>query len=302
MYDLTCALCGKHIFPPLPGSNKNKVQTRGRLISQTSSSWATSTSRFFKSSNNPSSPSSPTTAAPTQLESQPLPAHTPPQIHVFRIALPPAPAPSTTPNNGSQKPSTTYPLCHAGFCVKRLRSTCELWRFVREGIVGGVWNEVLVDHPSSGLQPPQHPTRASSYSGSGYGSDAEKGTPRKSLGGVAGRVGGLWASLPSVSGAVGALGSRSTSPAPSSPTTTSGTMTMVEEGEEKPPPPPARRLPPLLPILTSRNSVAETTSTAAVPATEAAATAEKTAPVPPLPPRRRPRALPLLCFPPCLRH
>ncbi|KAF8521556.1 hypothetical protein BU17DRAFT_87737 [Hysterangium stoloniferum] len=48
--------------------------------------------------------------------------------------------------------STYYTLCNSGWCFSRLRMTCELWRFVRVGIVGSVWEEVPTPSP-----PPQHP-------------------------------------------------------------------------------------------------------------------------------------------------
>ena len=223
LHDLTCALCGRHIFPPQAND-----RSRGRrALPQTSASWA-STSRFLKaqagliSSSGSSLPVSPDT----------LPSGVPAQTYVFRVSLPPAP---------NQKPSTTYPLCHGGFCLKRLRSTCELWHLVRD-IVSQVWSE-----PEAPISPPPiHPrsaTRSLSYSSiigrptSTTVADqiqGSNGTAPTSRRGMAGRVGNLWAS------GLGALSvsSRSSSPVSESKPSTSGT-------EPSAPPVPLRRLPPL---------------------------------------------------------
>ncbi|KAG8831725.1 hypothetical protein FRC18_006103 [Serendipita sp. 400] len=71
-------------------------------------------------------------------------------IHSFRVPLAnkgnaPAESDEVTDNYGPP-----YPLCHSGWCVSRLRTTCELWSFVKSGIVERVWQEArsinLKDH------------------------------------------------------------------------------------------------------------------------------------------------------------
>lgn len=225
LQDLTCALCGGHIFP----RQANDGSRGRRTLHQASASWA-STSRFLKaqagliSSSVPASPISPGA----------LPPGVPTQTYVFRVSLPPAP---------NQKPSTTYPLCHAGFCLSRLRSTCELWHLVRD-IIGQVWSE-----PRATPAPPLHPrsaARSLSYSSiigrpatpnAADPNQRSNGTSATSRQSVAGRVGNLWAS------GLGALSasSRASSPAPEP----ISDVPKVAAPEPAAPPVPPRRLPPI---------------------------------------------------------
>lgn len=43
-------------------------------------------------------------------------------------------------NSSSDKAPRSYPLCKTGWCLERLRATCELWHFVRTGIIHVIWN------------------------------------------------------------------------------------------------------------------------------------------------------------------
>ena len=55
-------------------------------------------------------------------------------VHVFRIAKP------VQPSTGTEEKARIYPLCKNGWCLQRLRATCELWYFVRMGIIHAVWH------------------------------------------------------------------------------------------------------------------------------------------------------------------
>ncbi|KAH6918019.1 hypothetical protein BKA70DRAFT_6393 [Coprinopsis sp. MPI-PUGE-AT-0042] len=52
----------------------------------------------------------------------------------------------STSGSGNQ-PVTIYPLCTSGWCLRRLRSTCTMWAFVRTGIVERVWEEEMPSLP-----------------------------------------------------------------------------------------------------------------------------------------------------------
>lgn len=239
-HDLTCALCGKHIFP----RPANDVSRGRRALHQASTSWA-STSRFLKvqagliASSAPSSPVLP----------EILPSGVPAQTYVFRVSLPPAP---------NQKASTTYPLCYTGFCLNRLRSTCELWHLVRD-IISQIWNEPEASHPA----PPLHPrsaARSLSYSSiigrpasptaadPNQRSNGTTATPRRS---VADRVGNLWGALSASSRSTSPTRDptpdRTTDPEPSAPQVSPRRLppisTITAPGASHPPPLPQRRHP-----------------------------------------------------------
>jgi hypothetical protein len=61
---------------------------------------------------------------------------TPATIYVFRLAT----DSYNTPQPGRSRPM--YPLCTSGWCLNRLRTTCNLWAFVRTGIMERVWEEL----------------------------------------------------------------------------------------------------------------------------------------------------------------
>ncbi|KDQ09054.1 hypothetical protein BOTBODRAFT_47874 [Botryobasidium botryosum FD-172 SS1] len=137
-YDITCAMCGKHVFsPPQTNSELTGLPSHtSRLAQVPASSW-TSPSRFLKS---PLSITISTSAQVTQPPS-PVPPHSPKPVFIFRLADLPMP-PSVSASHKS------YPLCQNSMCLARLRSVCELWSFVRRGLIEAVWNE----HPSSVVQ------------------------------------------------------------------------------------------------------------------------------------------------------
>ncbi|KAF9517697.1 hypothetical protein BS47DRAFT_475012 [Hydnum rufescens UP504] len=240
IHDLTCALCGKQLFPVSVDSSR----PRPHLGHQSSASWV-STSRFIKSQL--STPSSPRTTPSTDSLT---PVIAPPQTYVFRLALPPP----TTPTNGPPKSTPMYPLCHDGFCLIRLRSTCELWQFVRISLIEHVWNE---PRPP----PPKIPRSHSDSLENGHATAATTPTgsfppavpPRRN---VAARVGNLWGM------GIGAL-SREKS---------------ASRGATPPPEPEMekRRLPPPYPR-TSSPTISRRESIES-----------NSLPKPPLPPRRRP--------------
>ena len=65
-------------------------------------------------------------------------------IHAFRIPLANKNAPSannTGDGTGAESYGPPYPLCHTGWCVSRLRTTCELWGYVNRGVLERVWRE-----------------------------------------------------------------------------------------------------------------------------------------------------------------
>jgi len=61
---------------------------------------------------------------------------TPTTIYIFRLAA----DSYSTPQPGRSRPM--YPLCTSGWCLNRLRTTCNLWAFVRTSIMEKVWEEV----------------------------------------------------------------------------------------------------------------------------------------------------------------
>ncbi|EJU05747.1 hypothetical protein DACRYDRAFT_113794 [Dacryopinax primogenitus] len=151
--EVLCGLCGCPVFGhqartpgasgslPLPHASAKPNST----ANNSASSWTTS--RFLKS--NPltalnsarvgSVPNSSYIATPPPT---PLPEAI---IHVFRLSTPP-----------SQKPASPYPLCQSGWCLARLRTTCELWGFVRRGVIDHVWDD---DIPTNATPPPAVPPR-----------------------------------------------------------------------------------------------------------------------------------------------
>ncbi|KAG9003641.1 hypothetical protein FRB94_003030 [Tulasnella sp. JGI-2019a] len=137
--DVSCALCGKiimHSDVQAPPPSHPMASTRSAIPS-TAAAWAT-TSRFFRGSvgsthslsRSNTAPSTPTPMSPSS---------GPPMIYIFRLSLPPP-----------QK-SQPYALCSSGWCLARLQTTCELWRFVRKGIVDKVWEEQVtrLNHPAA---------------------------------------------------------------------------------------------------------------------------------------------------------
>lgn len=135
-HDLGCALCGKPVFPlsipqspamshfgppPMHPSQRNASSSRFSL------------KPFFNAS--------PSAQSPTQAQAQspaasPGPIPTLPSVYIFRVAR----STSATTTAEKEKDAKSYPLCRTGWCLERLRATCELWHFLRTGIVHVVWH------------------------------------------------------------------------------------------------------------------------------------------------------------------
>ncbi|KAG8882283.1 hypothetical protein FRB98_003805 [Tulasnella sp. 332] len=131
--DVSCALCGKtiltntgHLTPP---PSHPMTATRSAIPS-TAAAWAT-TSRFLRNSIGSATPtlsrSNTAPSTPTGVTSPSISG--PPTIYIFRLSLP------------SPQKSQPYALCQSGWCLARLRTTCEMWRFVRKSVVDKVWEE-----------------------------------------------------------------------------------------------------------------------------------------------------------------
>ncbi|KAG8743603.1 hypothetical protein FRC10_011666 [Ceratobasidium sp. 414] len=137
-----CALCGlnPHGSTTPSGSAATSPTTASHTLPPRSQStgatsmaaWASTTSKYLKGSL-----SSPTTsphahqtpAAPPQIQRAMTDPNAPP-VYIFRIA-------------GAQTTAGAAPmtLCSGGWCLARLRSTCELCAFIRRGVVEKVWSE-----------------------------------------------------------------------------------------------------------------------------------------------------------------
>ena len=123
-----CSLCGNPILaPPVPQSPSGSHfgPPPPHPIQRGGPSSRFSLKPFF----NPSSSPSQALPSPTQ---SPLasPGFSPmSSIYIFRVAA----------IQSSDKEPRSYPLCKTGWCLERLRATCELWHFVRTGIIHVVW-------------------------------------------------------------------------------------------------------------------------------------------------------------------
>jgi len=104
-------------------SSKSSTGMFQRQLSLPNNTW--STSLFMGRQNSKST---------TPLQS-PGGIPTPATIYIFRLAA----DSYNTPQPGKSRPM--YPLCTSGWCLNRLRTTCNLWAFVRTGVVEKVWEE-----------------------------------------------------------------------------------------------------------------------------------------------------------------
>ncbi|KAG8925837.1 hypothetical protein FRC00_003558 [Tulasnella sp. 408] len=240
--EVTCALCGKHVLhltdttaPPPSHPSTNSIRPS---LQNTAAVWA-STSRFLRSSlsSNSSAPNSRSTTMP------PSPSTPSVVVYVFRLSLP------------APQKSQPYALCASGWCLTRLRATCELWRFVRTSVIDKVWDGEA--QPSSAVSASGSSSSVSqSTTFAGY--SLPPVPPRRktgmTMGGLFGK--GLGALGMDVSG-----GQQQQQPA-SNDTSTASTMTRHQtapaaittptatpppaatENATAPPPPPPRRLPP----------------------------------------------------------
>ncbi|KAF9787903.1 hypothetical protein BJ322DRAFT_1217162 [Thelephora terrestris] len=114
---IICGLCGAYI---MYDSSKSSTGMFQRQISLPTNAWST----FMVRQNSRSA---------TPLQSPGIPKPT--TIYIFRLAV----DPYGTPQPGKSRPM--YPLCASGWCLHRLRTTCNLWAFVRTGILEKVWEE-----------------------------------------------------------------------------------------------------------------------------------------------------------------
>ncbi|CUA73989.1 Cell surface glycoprotein 1 [Rhizoctonia solani] len=243
LQEAECALCGSHPNGSLPSSTATSPTTATHALSPkthtptgsgTMVAWASSTSKYFKGAMAP-----PTTSSQThtnQVAQSPLQRviadPNAPPIYIFRIA-------------GAQAGAGAAPftLCAGGWCLARLRTTCELCAFLKRGVIEKVWSE-----PPQPLH--QGPTSASIQNQQGVlGSvvnalsrdkdsiqtkDKESGDTTPTVPPRRRQLSQLGTSLWEKGlGAFGGsrTGSRSGTPGP-------------EETKETPPPQPERRLPP----------------------------------------------------------
>ncbi|THV00716.1 hypothetical protein K435DRAFT_854495 [Dendrothele bispora CBS 962.96] len=175
---VSCALCGVPIFSNSGPQNTPSIRPPVHpAIAPNGNSWSTSLFKRQRTTSATSRPPSP----PPRSKSRPRAGSVPEQVYIFRIsgtgvtAYPSLPnisttsftpasftsnigssAPSQPPshpthngtNSTSSQSSTIYPLCPNGWCLARLRATCSLWAFVRNGIVEKVWEEEVPNLPS----------------------------------------------------------------------------------------------------------------------------------------------------------
>ena len=154
--DLTCSLCGRLIFPSslAPQSPISQFGPSPSLPSKVGSSRF-SLKPFFSPSASGSSPVSSPVNSPRQSSSSF------PTVYIFRVSRPPPTAASTK----EEKENRSYPLCRSGWCLERLRATCELWHFVRTGIIHVVWQgDDGYLHPTESREVPDRSREPSSTS------------------------------------------------------------------------------------------------------------------------------------------
>ncbi|KAJ3993707.1 hypothetical protein F5050DRAFT_1577092 [Lentinula boryana] len=273
---VSCALCGTNIFP---GSDPASSSLQLQSAIQPTGTWPTSISLFRKGSS-------------ASLRASQTKQTMPGQVYIFRIistsasstsasttttntnmsmnlttapfAPPPVHSPvtqtvptrrgrsGTVSTNTGSNAGTIYPLCTSTWCLTRLRATCEIWAFVKSGIVEKVWEEDVLPLPSptthnasSGASsnmpepPPVHPSQHphSHTTSTSAPAPAPPIPPRKR---------GLWGTLESLSERAASWGGSSQSGSrPGTPSTPS-----TEEKEKKLPVPPAAP-PPVHPSITS---------------------------------------------------
>ncbi|ORY30392.1 hypothetical protein BCR39DRAFT_529653 [Naematelia encephala] len=141
MHDISCSLCGKPVFPPLvpasPAGSHFGPPPVHPTAHRTGSGGRFSLRPFFNTA---------TSAHSTSPSASPLSSPGPHQNHsgasvhstvyIFRVAKPT----TATTAQTEKEQIRLYPLCKSGWCLDRLRATCELWYFVRTGIIHSVWH------------------------------------------------------------------------------------------------------------------------------------------------------------------
>ena len=138
--EIGCSLCGKPVFsaqntasPAPAGGHFGPPPLHPAHRTSSSSGTRFSLKPFFSTSPAPASSHSPT-QSPSASPGPPAPL---PSVFIFRIARQ---GPATTETQKEkEKENRSYPLCRSGWCLERLRAICELWHFVRTGIIHVVW-------------------------------------------------------------------------------------------------------------------------------------------------------------------
>lgn len=148
--DIGCSLCGKAVFPQMVPQSPavSHFGPPPAHPTQRNSASRFSLKPFFNTTSSPAPASAPTSSSsplPSPIAS-PNPANAPttprssssslPSVYIFRIARA-TNAPAA--DKGQESQNKSYPLCRSGWCLERLRATCELWHFVRTGIVQVIW-------------------------------------------------------------------------------------------------------------------------------------------------------------------
>ncbi|KAH7344742.1 hypothetical protein B0J17DRAFT_636675 [Rhizoctonia solani] len=141
LQEAECALCGSHPNGSLPSSATTSPTTATHALSPKTHTptgsgsmvaWASSTSKYFKGAI--ASPATSPQAYTNHVTQSPLQRviadPNAPSIYVFRIA-------------GAQTGAGAAPfvLCAGGWCLARLRATCELCAFLKRGVIEKVWSE-----------------------------------------------------------------------------------------------------------------------------------------------------------------
>lgn len=135
-HDINCSLCGKPVFPSAVPQSPSASHFGPPPLHPTQQKQSRfSLKPFFNATASPSG----TNASPSQSPlASPVPAGISATsfapVYIFKVNRPAATASST-----SEKDAKLYPLCHTGWCLERLRAACELWHFVRTGIIQVVW-------------------------------------------------------------------------------------------------------------------------------------------------------------------
>ncbi|CCO29345.1 hypothetical protein BN14_03355 [Rhizoctonia solani AG-1 IB] len=141
LQEAECAMCGSHPNGSLPSSATTSPTTATHALSPKAHTpngsgsmvaWASSTSKYFKGAlvspgTSPQASTNNVTQSPIQrIIADPRA----PPIYVFRIA-------------GAQSGAGAAPLvlCAGGWCLARLRATCELCAFLKHGVIEKVWSE-----------------------------------------------------------------------------------------------------------------------------------------------------------------
>jgi hypothetical protein len=106
---------------------------------------------------NGSGPVTATTATLERPSSPPPPTSLQTVIHAFRVPLSGKSANTSTaslfsidPSHPSENYGPPYPLCHTGWCLARLKTTCELWGYVRKDVVESVRKDGAVERRQLG--------------------------------------------------------------------------------------------------------------------------------------------------------